>query len=72
MRHKEVCSLRESQKFSPEPAFKALPFHFWSLVDKGFSVMCSLLPLLLFSLFCCVSFCGCMNWKQENSRELKE
>lgn len=48
MRHREVCSLREGQKFSPEPAFKALPFCFCSLVDKRFSVMCSLPPLTPF------------------------
>lgn len=71
MRHREVCNLRESQKFSPEPAFKALPFCFWSLIDKRFSAMCSL-PLLLFFQLCYVSFCGCMNWKGENSKELED
>lgn len=50
MRRREVCSFREGQQFSPEPAFKALPFHFWSLVDKGFSALCSLHPLAHFLL----------------------
>lgn len=63
MRHREVCSLREGQKFSLEPAFKALPFCFWSLVDKGFSA--PFLPVAL-CLFLCLR-----ELEGENSRELK-
>lgn len=58
MRHREVCSLRESQKFS-------------LLLKLCCSAMCSL-PLLLFFQLCYVSFCGCMNWKGENSKELED
>jgi len=50
MRHRDVCSLREGQKFSPGPAFKALPFHCWSLAGEGFGAMCLLLPLAPFLL----------------------
>lgn len=76
MKYREVCSLREGREFSPAPPFKALPFHVWSLVDKGFSAMCSLFfPLLLFSQLCCVSFYGHMSWKgriAESSRNDRE